>query len=209
MVPVAGRPFLEHVLRQLAGQGFPEALLLVGYKADAIMGHFGDGSDLGIALRYSREPEPAGTGGAFRLARDLIKRQFLMLYGDLYRGVDYAALAARHQGNALAVYPYVAGLATIACANVGLNPGGGRVAMYAKDRPDLGLDHVDAGFGLFIPEVLDLLPEGSSSFEATLFPGLASQGRLGAIPVDRNFFDIGNPVDLADARKRFATLDEE
>ena len=44
MIPVAGRPFLEHVLRQAAGQGFDEALLLVGFGADLIESHFGDGS---------------------------------------------------------------------------------------------------------------------------------------------------------------------
>ena len=78
------------------------------------------------------------------------------------------------------MYPYVEGLTTIAFPNVGLDPSGTRVAVYAKDRPDLPLDHVDAGFGFFGPEVLDLLPEGRSSFEAALFPRLALEGRLGA-----------------------------
>lgn len=209
MVPVAGRPFLEHVIRQLARQGFPEALLLVGFRAEAIQDHFGDGRAFGISLAYSREPEPLGTGGAFRLARDLIRRRFLLLYGDLYRPADYARLARCHGSDSLAVYPYVEGLTTIACPNVGLDPSGTRVSVYAKDRPDLPLDHVDAGFGFFGPEVLDLLPEGRSSFEAALFPRLAGEGRLGAIPVDRTFFDIGNPSDLAEARRRLGAMVED
>lgn len=209
MVPVAGRPFLEHVLRRLARQGFEEVLLLVGFKAEIIMDHFGDGGALGIRLCYSREPNPAGTGGAFRLARAMIQRRFLMLYGDLYRPIDYAALAELQPGDALAVYPFRPGLTTIRCANVGLDPEGRRVTRYAKDRPDLGLDHVDAGFGLFAPEVLDLLPEGPSNFEDTVFPKLAAGGRLGAIHVDRNFVDIGNPADLADAQQRLAALVED
>ena len=209
MVAVAGRPFLEHVLRQLARQGFAEVLLLTGFRSDIIEDHFGDGSGLGLRLAYSREPEPLGTGGAFKLAQARIRRRFLMLYGDLYRPVDYRALAQRHAGNALAVYPYVEGLTTIACPNVLLDGPGARVAVYAKDRPDLALDHVDAGFGLFEPEVLDRLPEGRSSFEAELFPALAAEGRLGAIRVDRKFWDIGNPDDLAAARQALTHLEED
>jgi NDP-sugar pyrophosphorylase family protein len=132
-----------------------------------------------------------------------------MLYGDLYRPVDYGAIARNSGGNLLAVYPYTEGLATIGSPNIGLDPTGHRVAVYAKDQPGLGLTHVDAGFGLFEPGVLDLLPEGRSSFEARVFPALAASGDLGAVLVDRQFFDIGNPSDLADARHRLATLIED
>ena len=209
MVPVAGRPFLEHILRQLSHQGFEEALLLVGFRSEVIAQHFGDGRNLGIALRYSREPEPLGTGGAFNFARRLISRRFLLLYGDLYRPVDYAQLAARHPSNALAVYPYVEGLTTIGCPNVGLDASGAKVAVYAKDGQGLALGHVDAGFGFFEPEVLDLLPSGVSNFETALFPRLAAEGNLEAIPVDRTFFDIGNPSDLAEARRKLGALVED
>jgi len=206
MVPVAGRPLLEHLLRQLSGQGFREALLLVGFRAELIEAHFGHGEQVGLELRYSREPEPLGTGGAFRLARPLIPKRFLLLYGDLYRPIDYGALSECFEGDALAVYPYVEGLSTIACANVGLSPAGEQVAVYAKNRPELPLTHVDAGFGFFRPDVLDLLPEGVSNFEQIVYPELARRGRLEAIPVDRTFADIGNPSDLRHAQQWLGSL---
>lgn len=204
MVSVGGRPFLEHLVHQLAGQGFPEALLLVGYRAEAIEARFGDGSGFGLRLRYSREPEPLGTGGAVRLAAPRIPGRFLLLYGDLYRDFDYRAFCARH-AQALAVYPYVAGLTTIACANAGLDGSGARVARYVKGDPSADLTHVDAGFGVFRRETLDLLPEGSSSFEDSVYPVLAAEGSLEAELVDRDFLDIGNPDDLAHARAWFST----
>ena len=200
MIEVAGRPFLEHILLQLAAQGFQQILLLVGHRAEVIESHFGDGSTFGLAIRYSREPEPMGTGGALGLAKPLIQDPFLLLYGDLYRTIDYAALGRGLSGNALAAYPYVEGLTTIACPNLGLAPDG-RVTCYAKNRPDLALTHVDAGFGWFAPEVLDGLPEGKCSFEEKVYPALAQAGRLRALPVTRDFFDIGNPNDLAHARQ--------
>ena len=67
MAPVAGRPFLEHLLDFLVDAGFASAVLAVGYRADAIREHFGD-RYRGLPLAYSVEGQPLGTGGAIRLA---------------------------------------------------------------------------------------------------------------------------------------------
>jgi len=200
MVPVGGRPFLDYVVQQLAGQGFKEILLLVGYRAELLEAHFGEGSPWGIRIRYSRESEPMGTGGALHLAREFIQGPFLLLYGDLFRTFDYAGFLGRHEGDCLAVYPYLEGLTTIACPNVGYDAAGGQVLDYLKNAPEAGLTHVDAGFGRFRRETLDLLPAGKSSFEETVYPALARSGALAGEEVDRDFFDIGNPEDLAHAR---------
>jgi NDP-sugar pyrophosphorylase family protein len=200
MVPVDGRPFLEYGIAQLANQGFRDILLLVGYRAEAIETHFGDGAAWGVHIRYSREQVPMGTGGAVGQARDLISGRFLLLYGDLYRPYDYSAFLTRRKGNVLAVYPYVPGLTTIGCANVGLDPATGRVRQYLKNAPGAGLTHVDAGFGAFGREVVELLPHGACSFEEAVYPALAGKGQLEAELVDRHFLDIGNPADLAHAR---------
>ena len=141
-----------------------------------------------------------GTGGALKLAKEAIRGRFLLLYGDLYRTFDYSHLLTRREGNVLAVYPYTEGLTTIACANVGLDAAQDRVRQYRKNDPGAGLTHVDAGFGVFRLDVLELLPQGISSFENVVYPNLAQRGCLGAERVDRHFLDIGNPADLAHAR---------
>jgi len=204
MVPIGGRPFLDYLVAQLAGQGFRRLLLLVGYRADAVVARFGDGSAWGLEIVYSREISPLGTGGALRLAADLLPERFLLLYGDLYRDYPYGDFLDRRAGNWLAVYPYIPGLATIACANVGIQ--GDRVRAYLKNRPGAGLTHVDAGFGAFTRDIAGILPPGVSSLEDCVYPVLAQEGRLGAEPVDRNFFDIGNPKDLADTQARLPKL---
>lgn len=202
MVPVGGRPFLEYLVRQLAGQGFPEMLLLVGFRAEMIESHFGDGSNFGLRIHYHREPKPMGTGGALKLAEPILPERMLVLYGDLYRDFDYAGFCVRHD-QALAVYPYVDGLTTIASPNVGIDTLGLMVTKYVKGVAKSGMTHVDAGFGVFRREVVALLPEGISSFEACVYPVLAASGRLEAEQVDRSFFDIGNPTDLARTRAGF------
>jgi D-glycero-D-manno-heptose 1,7-bisphosphate phosphatase len=203
MIPLAGRPFLEHVLRQVAGQGFDEALLLVGFRAERIEAHFGDGSVWGTRIRYSREPVPLGTGGAVKLAGPLLESRFVLLYGDVYRDFDYSEFLRRRAGNCLAAYPYEPGLTTVSRANIGLTADGRKVDRYSKAGAERGLTHVDAGFGVFDREVLEILPEGASSFEDLVYPTLAARGALDAELVGLEFHDIGNPVDLAATRALF------
>lgn len=71
MVPVAGVPYLEHQLRLLARQGLQDVVMLTANLSEQIEEYFGDGRRLGLDIRYSREPEPLGTGGALRAARHL------------------------------------------------------------------------------------------------------------------------------------------
>src|SRR5690606_14922656 len=64
LAPVAGRPFLDHLLTHLARQGCTDVVLSTGYLGEMVEAFAGDGASWGIGLRYAREPEPLGTGGA-------------------------------------------------------------------------------------------------------------------------------------------------
>src|ERR1051326_6545428 len=89
MVPVAGRPFLELLLRQLRRWGIERVILAVGYQRDAIRNHFGDEA-FGLHLVYSPELTPLGTGGALRNAADLVSSTTaLVLNGDSYTDADF------------------------------------------------------------------------------------------------------------------------
>jgi NDP-sugar pyrophosphorylase family protein len=207
MVEVAGRPFLTSVIESFASRGLRELVLLVGHHAEIIEEHFGDGSTLGVAIEYSRESEPLGTGGAVREARSLFGERFIITYGDVLRRFDYDRFVNAHARSALAVYPYREGLTTIACGNVALSAGGSEVALFRKGEPQLQLPYVDAGFALLQTASLDRLPaSGPCSLEEELYTRLASAGELEAELVDMNFFDIGNPADLARTR---AVLESE
>ena len=67
MAPIHGRPFLDYLLASLADQGITDVTFAVGYKGEIVEAGFGE-SRYGVGLRYSRETEPLGTGGAVALA---------------------------------------------------------------------------------------------------------------------------------------------
>lgn len=191
MIEIAGRPYLEYVLNAFADGGLDDFVLLTGYKAEVIENHFGDGSKFGIRVRYSRESEPLGTGGALREARSLLGGRFVITFADVLRHFDYARFAEQHHGNCLAVYPRV----TIGNADVDA----GAIVRFDKRAPEL--PYIDAGFGVMQAETIDMLPDtGACSFEEIVYSGLAQRGALACEIVDHDFYDIGTPEELARTR---------
>jgi NDP-sugar pyrophosphorylase family protein len=203
MIDVAGKPFLGHVIDSFVRCGLNDIVLLTGHRSEVIERWVGDGAQFGATVRFSREAEPMGTGGALRDAATLLGKRFIVTYGDILRRFDYERFAAEHEGNCVAVYPYQDGSTTIGSGNIALNDEQ-IVTTYQKDGH---LPYVDAGFSIVEREVLQLLPvKGACSFESIVYPRLAATGRLSAEIVGLNFYDIGNPADLA--RTRHA-LEEE
>src|SRR5437867_6591574 len=83
MVPIGGKPLLQHHLEMLAAQGVSEFIVNVHHLPEKITGYFGDGSRYGVRIRYSREPEILGTAGAVKKMEDLLREEtFLVVYGD-------------------------------------------------------------------------------------------------------------------------------
>src|ERR1700761_2167342 len=68
MVPIVGRPCLEHVLELLRSHGFDEVVITLAFLPQAIRSYFGNGSSLGLSIEYSVEEVPLGTAGSVRLA---------------------------------------------------------------------------------------------------------------------------------------------
>jgi NDP-sugar pyrophosphorylase family protein len=204
MLPVAGKPFLEHVIGSFARCGLRDFVILTGYRSESIVAHFGDGAHLGLSIEYSIEQEPLGTAGSLREARAMLGDRFLLTYGDVYRDHDYAGFAAAHRASCLAVYRYQSGLTTISCGNVALDDAGTHVALFRKGDPELELPYVDAGFALLEEGALDLLGgTGAASLEEQVYPPLAAKGMLEAEIVEGRFFDIGNPADMIRTRTAF------
>jgi histidinol-phosphate phosphatase family protein len=88
MVPVLGKPVLYHQIELCRKHGFTNIALLVGYRNEKIVEYFGDGTTLGVKLRYSIETQPRGTAGALRDALPMLSDRFLLLYGDTFIDVD-------------------------------------------------------------------------------------------------------------------------
>jgi NDP-sugar pyrophosphorylase family protein len=207
MVPVAGVPYLARQLQLLAQQQIRDIVMLTGYLGEQIESYFENGAPLGLRVRYSREPELLGTGGALRHARALLDDWFLVIYGDSYLPVDYAIAGERLRGAGAAAVVIVF---EDSRGETGVRPNIALDAMefvirYDKsqsDDPDLR--YIEAGVLALRRDIIDLIPPGKVSLEQQIFPQLIARRELAALRTEQRFYDIGTPERLKTIEGLFA-----
>ena len=100
MIPIAGKPLLEHQVELGRAHGFTDFIFFVHHRADLIEQHFGDGAKWGVRIRYVHELEPLGTAGAVLAGFEQLAERFVVLYGDTMVNVDLMRLWQTHEQNA-------------------------------------------------------------------------------------------------------------
>jgi histidinol-phosphate phosphatase family protein len=96
MIPIAGKPLLEHQVEMLARQGFTQVIIFACYRADLIAKHFGDGSRWGVDLKIIVEQTPLSTAGAVLAGFEHLAEEFAVLYGDTMVNVDVRRMERAH-----------------------------------------------------------------------------------------------------------------
>ncbi|MFI5009170.1 MAG: NTP transferase domain-containing protein [Solirubrobacterales bacterium] len=195
LLPVAGEPFLWHQLRLLAEQGVSEVVLCVGYLGELIQESVGSGERFGLRIACSFDsPQLDGTLGAVRGALPLLGERFLVLYGDTYLPVDYAAANEAWRESELP------GLMTVlhnegrwGASNVLYAHG--RVKAYDKHSPTAAMRWIDYGLGGLAAQALRAAPAEERDL-AVLYGLLARRGELCGVPVTKRFHEIGTPLAL-------------
>jgi mannose-1-phosphate guanylyltransferase/mannose-1-phosphate guanylyltransferase/phosphomannomutase len=168
MVPVLNRPVMEHILELLARHGFSEVNANLHWFPELIRDRFGDGSRLGIELRYSEEEALLGTAGGVRKVADFLGDDFLVISGDALTDIDLAAMREFHLSHD--------GIATLATKRVAdtsqfgvvITGADGRVQGF-QEKPDAAealSDLANCGIYMFRHEIFDYFPAEGESMAA-------------------------------------------
>jgi NDP-sugar pyrophosphorylase family protein len=194
LLEVAGEPFLWHQLRLLAAHGAEEIVLCVGYQGEQIQRRVGV-ERFGLRISYSFDgPELVGTLGAIRHARGLLGERFLVLYGDTYLRIDYAAAAAAWEASGLpAMMSVLRNDGRWDSSNA--HYAAGRVLAYDKRTPQPDMRWIDYGLGGLERCALELI-DGDTRELAELLRQLAERGLLYGFEASERFFEIGTPAAL-------------
>ena len=203
MAPVQGRPFVAFVLDQLVEAGFETAIFAAGYRHEAIQSYFG-ADYRGLALRYSVEREPLGTGGAIRLAcEQAYARDVFVLNGDTYLELDFRAMmeahvrAASHLSMAICHVPDV--------ARYGALDIGDDLVHGFLEKGRSGPGWINGGTYVLGTELRARLPpQGAFSFEHDLLEPEVGSIRPLAFQSSGLFIDIGSPEDYARIQQIFS-----
>lgn len=214
LLPVAGRPFATWLLERLSASGLDDVVLAIGHLGAAVRREIGDGSALGVRVRYVEDGDRLlGTAGAIRRAIGLLDEAFLVTYGDSYLPFDYRAVLAD-----LEAHPEALGTMSVYRNDDRFDRSntevrGDMVVRYEK-RPrgalrDPALDHIDYGATALRRSVIAALPEGEPADLAAVQRALAAEGRLRAFPVEHRFFEVGSPEGLADLEAHLTRSSED
>jgi mannose-1-phosphate guanylyltransferase len=195
VVPLVDRPFISFMLEWLREHGIDDVIMSCGFLATSVRNVLGDGSGLGIRLRFVEEPDPRGTAGALKYAEPLLDERFLMLNGDVLTDLNLTEQMAQHeQTGAKATLALVPVPDPTAYGLVHLNEDRSVREFLEKpssDRIDSNL--ISAGAYVLERELLELVPaERNVSIEREVWPLLIGQGLYG-FPSDSYWLDIGTP----------------
>jgi D,D-heptose 1,7-bisphosphate phosphatase len=97
MIPIAGKPLLEHQVELAKQYGFTDLIFFVHHRADLIEKYFGGGGKFGVQIRYVFENEPLGTAGAVLAGMEKLAGRFVVLYGDTMVNVDLQRIWNAHE----------------------------------------------------------------------------------------------------------------
>ena len=183
MIPIAGRPLLEHVVQLLRTHGFDDLVINLHHLPEAIKDHFGDGDRFGVRLRYADEPRLLGTAGAVRdVARSgfFEDEDFLVYYGDNLINADLSALWAEHRVRKAAA---TIGLVWMPDPGdrgiVGMTQGARIDRLIEKPLPHQVFEDYLINAGVYVlgsTVVAAIPPQGTPDFATHVFPAMLKDG---------------------------------
>ena len=210
MVPIVGKPCMEHIVELLRRHGFTEIIVTVAFLPQAIRSHFGSGESLGVEIEYSVEESPLGTAGSVKLACRETDEPLLVISGDALCDIDLRKLVEFHEARDAAVTIGLKSVDNPLEFGIVVTDEDGRVERFLE-KPSWGQvfsDTINTGIYVIDPEVLRHVPAGQPyDFSKQLFPLLLEMGRpLYGYVCEGYWQDIGNLDQYRQAN--FDALDE-
>lgn len=200
MLPVAGKPMLEHIMERAKLEGFTRFVLAINYLGHMIEEHFGDGARMGVRVDYLREQAPLGTVGALSLLSPRPDRPFVVTNGDVMTDIRYGELLDFHvRHNAIAtmavrVHEWQHPFGVVQTKGIDI--------VGFEEKP-VARSHINAGVYVLDPAALNALKAGEHCDMPVLFERLQAQAmRTVAYPMHEPWLDVGRLEDLNLAREQ-------
>ena len=197
LLPVAGKPILEHIIDRAKVEGFSHFILAIYHLGHMIEDYFGNGEDFGIKIEYLREKSPLGTAGALSLLDPLPSSAFVVTNGDVITDIRYGELLDFHEHHKA--------IATMAVRlhewqnSFGVVQTSGIDIIGYEEKP-VSRSYINAGVYVINPSALSLMTSSEPCDMPTLFESIQEkEGRVIAYPVHEQWLDVGRPEDFSKA----------
>ncbi|MFC1791688.1 sugar phosphate nucleotidyltransferase [Gemmatimonadota bacterium] len=199
MVPLAGEPILEIIIRQLSRDGFRNVVLAVNHLKAEIRSHFGAGERWNTEIRYSEEGDFLGTAGPLSII-DGLEEEFMVVNGDILTDLRFDELFRFHQ-EADAVCTVASCIRAVQLDFGVLSADSLNVLSRVEEKPELSFD-VNMGIYVMKKEALLVIPpEGPYDMPDMLNDLVSRRLRVACFPFRGLWFDLGSPADYQRARE--------
>jgi len=196
LVPVVGKPVMEHILRLLRKHGITDVIVTLQYLGSAIRDYFGDGSDFGVDITYVVEDSPLGTAGSVKNAQQYLDKPFIVISGDALTDIDLTAAMRYHEQKGAAATIVLTSVSNPLEYGVVITNPDGTINRFLE-KPSWGevfSDQVNTGIYVIQPEVLDSLPPATVvDWSGDVFPKMLGTAKpLYGYLASGYWCDIGN-----------------
>jgi len=193
MLPVVGKPMLEHIIERAIAEGFNHFVLAIHYLGHMIEDYFGDGSRWQVSIEYLREQSPLGTAGAISLLTPRPKIPFVVTNGDVITDIRYGKMLDFH-------CRYKAEATMAVRQHEWQHPFGvvntKGVDIVGFEEKPISRTHINAGVYVIEPSALDRLGDDAHCDMPTLFNRLQKDElRTIVYPMHEPWLDVGRPDD--------------
>ena len=198
MLPVSGKPMLEHIIERAKREGFSNFMLAIHYLGHVVEDYFGNGDRLQVRIDYIRERSPLGTAGALGLLKAYPEDPFLVTNGDVLTDIHYGELLDFHICHnasatmAVRVYEWQHPYGVVQTQGINI--------IGFEEKP-VHHSHINAGVYALNPEALGFLDKNSRCDMPVLFKRLQAKAKKTiAYPIHEPWLDVGRVDDLKTAR---------
>jgi mannose-1-phosphate guanylyltransferase / phosphomannomutase len=196
MVPIVGRPVMEHILNLLKSHGITDVVVTVQYMASAIEDYFGDGAQFGMRITYSREEVPLGTAGSVKNAEELLTEPFIVISGDALTDFDLSAITKYHREKKSLATLTLAHVANPLEFGVIITDDLGRITQFLE-KPSWGevfSDTINTGIYVLDPVIFSYIEKDKpTDFSQDVFPYMLKKGDpIFGYVADGYWCDVGN-----------------
>ena len=210
IVPIFDRPFLHHQIELLKRlPEIDEVILSLNYQPEAIEAVVGDGSDIGLRIRYVVEPHPLGTGGAVKYAARGVDGTIVVFNGDVLTDTDLPAVVELHRQRCARATIVLTPVENPSAYGLVETTDTGDVKRFLEKptADEITCNTINAGIYVLETETFDRIPSDTNwSIERKYFPSLVERGETFVAYVDRGYWiDIGTPEKYIQAHRDIMT----
>jgi dTDP-glucose pyrophosphorylase len=205
MLDIGGMPLLERQLKRLEKAGIRRVYIATNYLSQVIEDYFGDGAGVGVEIRYLKEREKLGTGGALSLLPMRPTSPIVVMNGDILTTSSFGSLSEFHERHGAEI--------TVAAVDYhidipfGVINNDGPYVKTIAEKPSQRL-LCNAGIYVLSPGALDLVAPRPFNMTDLIAAALEANKQVAIFPVHEYWSDIGTPADLDKARSLFADAKE-